>query len=104
MKRLLLILAILIFYSCNNDKKNDKIQVNEEAMNFNNKGIQLASTLDNDSILKAIELFDKAIELQPDFFSAHWNKFIFLNQLGKTDAAFKTIKAIEKPTVSRRPL
>jgi len=97
MKHLLLILTILIFHSCNNiDKKNDKIQVNEEAMNFNNKGIQLASTFENDSILKAIELFDKAIELQPDFLSAYWNKFIFLNQLGKTDDAFKTIKAIEK--------
>jgi len=96
MKQVIYILTILTFISCGHtENKKEKNQVNERAKELNNKGIELTMTFNNDSILKAIELFDQATELQPDYYLAHWNKFVFQNQLGQTSEAFETLKKLE---------
>ncbi len=96
MKQVINILTVLTFISCGQTKnKKEKNQVDERAKELNNKGIELAMTFNNDSILKAIELFDLAIELQPDYYLAHWNKFVYQNQLGQKSEAFETLKKLE---------
>lgn len=96
MKQVIYILAILTFISCGQtENKKEKNQVDERAKELNNKGMELTMTFNNDSILKAIELFDQATEIQPDFYLAHWNKFVFQNQLGQTSEAFETLKKLE---------
>lgn len=89
-------LTVLTFISCgqtgNNEEKN---QVDERAKELNNRGIELTMNFNNDSILKAIELFDQATALQPDFYLAYWNKFVYQNQLGQKSEAFETLKKLE---------
>lgn len=49
-----------------------------------------------DSIRNAIKLFEQAVELDSNYFTAYWNKFVYENQLGKFDDAFKTLEKLEK--------
>ena len=96
MKQVIYILTILTSISCGQtENKKEKNQVDERAKELNNRAIELTMTFNNDSILKAIELFDQATELQPDYYLAHWNKFVFQNQLGQTSEAFETLKKLE---------
>ena len=97
MKILYYILFLGVFISCEKAKKeNEKTEINKQAFDLNNHGAKLILTQNNDSILKAIELFNEAIKIQPNYYLAYWNKFTFLNKLGKTETAFETLKQLEK--------
>lgn len=96
MKQVIYILTILTFISCGQtENKKEKNLVDERAKELNNRGIELTMTYNNDSILKAIDYFNQATELQPDFYLAHWNKFVYQNQLGQITEAFETLKKLE---------
>jgi len=90
-------MTIFTFISCGQtEKKKGNFQVDETAKELNNKGVELASTFNNDSIKKAIQLFDQATEIQPDFYLAFWNKFVYQNQLGLKNEAFITLERLEE--------
>jgi tetratricopeptide (TPR) repeat protein len=96
MKQIICILTILIFFSCGrieNKRSDNKVDI--KAKELNDKGVELAMSFQNDSIKRAIELFNQAIDLQPDFYLAYWNKFVFQNQLGQKSEAFETLKKLE---------
>ncbi len=96
MKQVIYIMTILTFISCGQtENKKEKNLVDERAKELNNRGIELTMTYNNDSILKAIDYFNQATELQPDFYLAHWNKFVYQNQLGQITEAFETLKKLE---------
>ncbi len=97
MKQIFYILTIMVFISCGHpDKKVEKFQIDKKAKELNNQGVELAMTFNNDSILEAIRLFDQATNIQPDYYLAYWNKFVYQNQLGLTSNAFETLKILEK--------
>jgi tetratricopeptide (TPR) repeat protein len=97
MRQIFYILAIFTFISCGQTgNQSDKISIDEKAKELNNRGVELAMTFDNDSILKAIELFDRATIIQPDYYLAYWNKFVYQNQLGLSKQAYITLQNLEK--------
>lgn len=101
MKQIIYISTILAFISCGQtENKKAENRIDERAKELNNKGIELSMTFNDDSIKKAIELFNQATDLQPDFYLAHWNKFVYQNQLGLKSEAFETLKELEtlRPT------
>jgi tetratricopeptide (TPR) repeat protein len=96
MRQVFYILTILTFISCGETKKKEEAnQIDKRAIELNDKGIELAMTFDNDSIKKAIELFDQATKIEPDYYLAYWNKLVFQNHLGQKTEAFKTINKLE---------
>ena len=99
MKLVFYLLALLTFISCGQtEKRKEKYKVDLKAQELNNRGVKLALTLNEDSILKAISMLDQATKIQPDYYLAHWNKFIYQNQLGLTKDALTTLKDLEKLT------
>lgn len=96
MRQVFYILTILTFISCGETKKKGEAnQIDKRAIELNDKGIELAMTFDNDSIKKAIELFDQATKIEPDYYLAYWNKLVFQNHLGQKTEAFETINKLE---------
>ncbi len=97
MKQTIFILTILIFISCGQtEKQKDESQIDKRAIELNKKGIELAMTFDNDSIKKAIELFDRATKIESEYYLAYWNKLVNQNQLGQKNEAFETLKKLEE--------
>lgn len=94
MKQTIFILTILTFISCG--KQKSESQIDGRAIDLNNKGIELAMTFNNDSIKKAIQLFDQATKIESEYYLAYWNKLIYQNQLGQKDEAFETLKKLEE--------
>lgn len=96
MKLIFFIWSLFIFLACSTNEKNIYDSENKKkAIELNNKGIELASNLNADSIEKAIELFNQATQLDPDYYLAYWNKYVYQNQLGKKKDALETLTKLE---------
>jgi len=80
----------LLFFSCGNTPQ-------EEALRLCNKAVFLiANNPDTTKVLKAIQLLDKATDIQPDYYVAYDNKFAFQCELDLIDDAFCTLKNMER--------
>lgn len=69
------------------------IDVIDESTNYYNQAIDLYKS---DKTDESIELFKKAIELNPKFYEAHYNLAQILMSLNKDDEAYKTLGEIIK--------
>ncbi|MBQ8848228.1 MAG: tetratricopeptide repeat protein [Candidatus Gastranaerophilales bacterium] len=65
----------------------------EDATIFYNEAIDLYR---QDDVDKSIELFSKAIELNPDFYEAHYNLAQILMSVNKNEEALKSLEKITK--------
>jgi len=98
MIRKIFILILLLNLGCQ-PKPTSQIKqasIRKEAIELNNIALALAQKDEKDSVLKAIELFDSAIKIQPDYFYAHWNKMAYQNQLGLYSDGYMTLQELEK--------
>ncbi len=96
LKYLIYIFSLTLLFSCTSKVEESEIdkkaaQLNEEALNLYQNFI-----LNKDSVLKAITLLDKAIEIEPNYFVAFHNKIAFQIKLGQVEEAINTCKRIEK--------
>ena len=75
----------------------DKIPANTKTANeWNSEGIRLANKRDYGSIEKALEAFDNALEIDPQYAEACYNKGLALNQLERHEEAIECYdKAVE---------
>jgi tetratricopeptide (TPR) repeat protein len=100
MKIIIITLTFLTVYSCGHtDEKSNTLPANEDPMTLFNKGVELVANpkRTNDSLLKAIKLFDKAAQMQPDVkYKANENKFLCQVELGLLSDAVQTQTELEK--------
>ena len=95
LRLILSIVTILTLFSCGQRSKENEASIEPKARELNDSAVSLYMTFDKDNTLKAIELLDKATEIDSDYFLAHWNKYVFQNELNLKDQAFKTLKTLE---------
>lgn len=89
-KKLIISFFILfLFFGWNVTKANEV----EDATLFYNEAIDLFR---QDNVDKSIELFNKAIEIYPDFYEAHYNLAQILMSINKNDQALKSLEIINK--------
>jgi len=88
MKNKLLILLFILFSFGFNQALADKT---EEAVLLYNEAIDKYNANDVD---KSIELFNKAIEINPDFYDANYNLAQILISIGKREEAMKPLETI----------
>ncbi len=90
-------LMLFLMIACQQVNHPKKInQLNSKAVVLNQKAWKLATTYpEKDSIEKAFRLFNRAIQIEPVFFGAYWNKFQVQKMVGKMDAAKQTIREVE---------
>lgn len=97
MKLILLIATFVTLTSCAQGvKQENKVLIDPNAQRLNDSAVALASTSNHDKKLEAVKLLDKATEIQPDYYLAHWNKMAYQNELGLTKDAFLTLKKLEE--------
>ncbi|WP_157698919.1 tetratricopeptide repeat protein [Bernardetia litoralis] len=95
MKYLIYIFCLLFLFSCTN--KVEENEIKKEAIQLSEKALQVSQSFTNkDSLLKAITLLDKALEIEPNYSVALNNKAGFQIQVGQIDEAIDTYKRIEK--------
>jgi len=85
-----------VISSQQNEEKQTKwenLKQQEDATTFYNEAIDVFR---QDDIDKSIELFQKAIEINPDFYEAHYNLAQILMSLDKNDEALKSLQRIDK--------
>ena len=85
-----LFLSLFISNVASGEELEDKT---EQAANLYNEAIDLYS---QDDIDKSVEYFNKAIEIKPDFYEAHYNLAQILMSLNKNDEAVKSLEEIQK--------
>ena len=90
MKNKLLISLFILFSLSFNSVMAEKA---EEAVLLYNEAID---TYNANEVDKSIELFNKAIELDPDFYDANYNLAQILMSVGKLQEAIKPLEAILK--------
>ena len=86
---IVLILSSIIF-SCSGNT------IDKRIVELNNYGVKLHLTFQKDSMLKAIKVFDKAIEIKPDYYLSYINKASLQNYMGDLKGAIKTLKNAKK--------
>ena len=96
LRQIAFIFTFIFLSSCGQFSTVKKTTIDAEAMALNDSAIALNITFDQENTLKAIKLLDKATEIDPDYYLAHWNKYVFLNELNKKEQAFETLKTLEK--------
>ena len=65
----------------------------EKATSYYNDAIDLYK---QDNIPKSIDYFEKALQIKPDFYEAHYNLSQILMSVNKTDEAIKSLEEIAK--------
>ncbi|MEO1051150.1 MAG: hypothetical protein AAFX87_11015 [Bacteroidota bacterium] len=96
MRQITFIFTFIILSSCRQVSTDKKTTINPEARALNDSAVALHMTFDKENTIKAIDLLDKATEIDPDYYLAHWNKYVFLNELNMKEQAFETLKTLEK--------
>lgn len=99
----LFVLLLFFIAACSSQK--GKNNIDEEAVELNKEAQDLVINggSSKDSILEAIELYNKAIQIQPDYYAAYWNKYTALDRLGKHKEGLKTLMDLEKAGI-KNPL
>jgi tetratricopeptide (TPR) repeat protein len=87
--RHLLLLAVSFLLSCNG--KPEKQVARLSAKNLNDSAVSLAMSWEVREVSEAVGLLDKALEIDPEYFTAYWNKASFLCTLKKYNDALATI-------------
>lgn len=90
MKKIILFLFLSLIFNTQLPTIADNI---EEATTLYNEAIDMYSA---DEIDKSIELFSRAIELNPDFYEAHYNLAQVLMSVDKNEQALKSLEEIIK--------
>src|SRR5699024_3898306 len=99
------LIVLLLFFIASCHSQTGKNNIDQEAVELNNEAQELVMNAGSskDSILDAIELYNKAIQIQPDYYAAYWNKYTALDKLGKNKDGLKTLMDLEKAGV-KNPL
>ncbi len=99
----LFVLLLFFIAACSSQK--GKNNIDEEAVELNKEAQDLVINggSSKDSILDAIKLYNKAIQIQPDYYAAYWNKYTALDRLGKHKEGLKTLMDLEKAGI-KNPL
>ena len=84
-----LILSLIVF-SCTGNT------IDRRIIELNNYGVKLHLTFQKDSMLKAIKVFDKAIEIKPDYYLSYINKTSLQNNMGDLKGAINTLNNAKK--------
>ncbi|MDZ4758340.1 MAG: hypothetical protein SGJ10_09405 [Bacteroidota bacterium] len=88
MKKLIYIITILLLWSCG--EKNEQPKMNSEAQLYFDSAMMLTATEGIGSYDKAIQLLDKATDLDTNFTMAYWEKLTLLGDLKRYDKALIT--------------
>lgn len=94
MNKILVILLSTFLIACNTTDVNNKI--NPIAIKLNDSAVALLMTYDTINIISGIRLLDSAIQIQPDYDNAYWNKISLQSQIGLKDDALITSYQYEK--------
>jgi tetratricopeptide (TPR) repeat protein len=94
MKKLLVILLSIFLIAC--DTTIEKNRINPIAIKLNDSAVSLLMTFDTIKIINGIKLLDSAIQIQPDYDNAYWNKISLQTQIGLKDEALNTSYQYEK--------
>ncbi len=92
MKKSFIILFLTLFLTCPTFAQNTAKDI-EKATTLYNQAIDLYG---QDEIDKSIELFAKAVQLNPGFYEAHYNLAQILMSVDKNEEAIKSLEAILK--------
>jgi len=95
LRQIKFIFTFIILSSCGQVSTDKKTTIDAEARALNDSAVALHMTFDKENTMKAINLLDKATEIDSDYFLAHWNKYVFLNELNMNGKAFETLKTLE---------
>lgn len=96
MRLLTSLLALFLLCSCTHVNTEQKNTVDPKAVALNDSALALYMSFDAPDPEGAIELLDQAIEIDPDYYLAHWNKYVFLNGMKERERAFETLQLLEK--------
>jgi len=89
-----LFISCLLFFGCNS--KAQEHNYHKEATLLNDSAVTMSFWGDTAKVMEAIKLLNEATDIQPDYYSAYWNKLMFQRQLGLMDDAFATLKVMEQ--------
>ena len=92
MKEISFLLILLTFISCNqnHERSNESSQIDNSAIEYNNKGFKLAQFSESKDTLKlALSYFDKALEIDSTYKNALGNKVGILLRLDELDKALE---------------
>jgi tetratricopeptide (TPR) repeat protein len=88
-------LLVISLASCNPKPAAETAEINPEAISLNDSAMQLARSYDSLQIETALDLWEQAIALQPDYDIALMNKLVFLNHQGRITEAMATLEKLE---------
>jgi tetratricopeptide (TPR) repeat protein len=91
MKKFFIVFIFSVFTGCTS-----KAQVDPIARRLNDSAVNLAITGDYDKLLKAIDLFNRAIRIDSNYFLPYWNKMTFQTDLKQYSQAIITGRQIIK--------
>mgnify|MGYP001627177704 CR=1 FL=1 len=85
----------LFSIACSSSPKETEKEIAPLAISLNDSAMQLARSYDSLQIETALDLWEEALEIQPDYEIALMNKLVFLNHQGRTTEAMKTLEKLE---------
>ncbi len=94
----LLIIAIstlVLITSCNPTKQKQTIDSTAEKLYTQGTKLLMSAPDDKDTLHKALLLMDSALQIQPDYKGAYWNKLAILRGLGEKKQYLNTLKKLE---------
>jgi tetratricopeptide (TPR) repeat protein len=95
LKQISIIFTFIVLSSCGHVSTDKKTTIDPDARALNDSAVALHMTFNKENTMKAIELLDKATKIDPGYFLAHWNKYVFQNELNMKEQAFETLKTLE---------
>ena len=94
MKNYIILFLILSLISCSNKQRNKDYNYNPKAIEMNNRAVKLSQRFKKDS---ALLLYDKAIELDENYYLPHANKIdIYLLRNEYQEALYESEMVIKK--------
>src|SRR4051812_13855444 len=87
-------LLLLAFVSCDSEKPKRKI--NPQARALNDTACMISRSGKAEDVLRAITLLDSATAIDPDYFTAYWNKMAFLNETKQYSRSLRAVKELNR--------
>jgi tetratricopeptide (TPR) repeat protein len=96
MRKYFFLLPLLaLIFSCS-DPDTPKRKINPVARGLNDTACMLYQSGKMDNIWIAVGLLDSATKIDPDYFTAYWNKMLFLNKLKQYDRSLTAAKELSR--------
>lgn len=96
MRNLFPLLFILLLANSCSEPEAEKRKINPQARALNDTACMISRSGKAGDVLRAVELLDSATKIDPDYFTAYWNKMAFLNELKQYSRSLGAAKELSR--------